>query len=125
MFPHLFPGSSGVSVPLQREIVECEIKLAFYDDSTRSMMVLDPDSETTEFLKLVQETVRLEMLVVARHGSQLMRAPSFARRPNSGMLTAPDGSGVMRACPTVESRLRLLRARLALAEHPSTLRPSL
>ena len=109
----------------EKDVVDCEMKLAFYDDSTRALMVLemsDGSGVMGELQNLVQETVRLEALVVGRHGSQLMRAPAFARRPNSGMLTAPDGSGVMRACPTVESRLRLLRARLALAEHPSTQR---
>lgn len=125
MFQNIFPGGSSASDRLQRDVVECEMRLAFYDDSTRSMLVLEaargPDYKD-ELHQLVTETVRFETLVVSRHGSQLMRAPSFARRPNSGMLTAPDGSGDMRACPTVESRLRLLRARLALAEHPSTLR---
>ena len=125
MFTNLFPGGSSAVDKLQAEVVDCEIRLAFYDDSTRSMLVLDVSGGSDyreELHHLVSETVRLEALVVSRHGSQLMRAPSFSRRPNSGMLTAPDGSGHMRACPTVESRLRLLRARLALAEHPSTLR---
>ena len=102
------------------------MRLAFYDDSTRSVMVLAESDENIdameELRRLVQETVRLELLVVQRHGSQIMRAPAFARRPNSGMLAAPDGSGKMQVCPTVESRLRLLQARLALAEHPTTLR---
>ena len=75
----LFPGSASSSVKLQQEVVECEMRLAFYDDSTRSVMVLAQSDENIdameELRRLVQETVRLELLVVQRHGSQIMRAP--------------------------------------------------
>jgi len=118
----IFPGGSAPTAALQREIVSLELKLAFYDEPTRSVMVLNLSEDLDaweELHQLVQETVRIELLVVSRHGSQIMRAPSFSRRPNSGMLTAPDGSA-MAVVPTVESRLRLLRARAALVEHSST-----
>ena len=68
----------------------------------------------------MRETVLTEAMVVSRHGSALMRVPTFARRPNEGMLAVPDGSGALRSSPTIDARLRLLRARRALAEHAST-----
>ena len=52
----------------------------------------------------------------------LVALPDVLLEHVSSMLAAPDGSGKMQVCPTVESRLRLLQARLALAEHPTTLR---
>ena len=46
----------------EKDVVDCEMKLAFYDDSTRALMVLemsDGSGVMGELQNLVQETVRL------------------------------------------------------------------
>lgn len=116
--------NEGQQVLLQQDVVDHEMRLALYDDSSHSLLVLDslPKEALARLHTIVREVVHQETLLVNRHGSQLLRVPKFSRQPNRPVPPQSD-AGVAQLQPMApEARLRLLRARLALAEHRSTKR---
>ena len=100
----LVPGSllPPSAVELRDEVIACEMRLAFYDETTEALVQLDGDDETLNKSQirlhaLVEETVRLEALVLVPALYMLVPvrclgrrashpAPPLPQRPSAGLV---------------------------------------